>query len=324
MSRTSTDAGTPPNIVRFGVFELDIAAERLLKNGRTVRLQPQPFKLLTLLVGCRGQLVTREQIRTALWSGDTFVDVEQGVNFAIKQIREALGEDADHPLYIQTVPRRGYRFLAPVDAISGEQEPGTDLSLHKALWTNIADLRLAEEQRARRRKVLSRLFIVVGAAGGDRRGAAPDEVLQLSLTGKAARGRSNPSFLQPLLRTSSEGCALVNRRTGLVLADQLIRAFDSATRRKGLLHHGALPQGSAMIIAPSNAIHTFFMKFPIDVAFVGRDGLVRKVCEAVRPWRICATLRAYAAIELPVGAIRSSNTVAGDMLVIRSAGDEHR
>jgi len=156
----------PPKIVRFGAFELDMEAERLLKNGRTVRLQPQPFKLLTLLIGLRGQLVTREQIRTALWSGDTFVDVDQGVNFAIKQVREALGEDADHPLYIQTVPRRGYRFVAPVDA-SPEEEvppPGTDLSLHKALWTNIADLRMAEEQRVRRRKVIKTWITVLGAA----------------------------------------------------------------------------------------------------------------------------------------------------------------
>jgi DNA-binding winged helix-turn-helix (wHTH) protein len=157
VSKTQSDAGT--KLLRFGSFELDIEAERLLKNGRTVRLQPQPFKLLTLLVSFRGQLVTREQIRTALWSGDTFVDVEQGVNFAIRQVRDALGEDAEHPLYIQTVPKRGYRFVAPVDPIPGEQElppPGTDLNLHKALWTNIADLRLAEERRAKRRKVLKK------------------------------------------------------------------------------------------------------------------------------------------------------------------------
>ena len=123
MSRTSSDAGTPAKLVRFGAFELDIEAERLLKNGRTVRLQPQPFKLLTLLISLQGQLVTREQIRATLWSGDTFVDVEQGVNFAIKQVREALGEDADHPVYIQTVPRRGYRFMAPVETTSGEEPP---------------------------------------------------------------------------------------------------------------------------------------------------------------------------------------------------------
>ena len=73
-----------------------------------------------------------------------------------------------------------------------------------------------------------------------------------------------------------------------------------------------------MIIAPSNAIHTFFMKFPIDIAFVGRDGRVRKIREAVRPWRMSAALRAYAVIELPAGAIQRSGTVAGDTLVIRS------
>ena len=73
-----------------------------------------------------------------------------------------------------------------------------------------------------------------------------------------------------------------------------------------------------MIIAPSNAIHTFFMKFPIDIAFVGRDGRVRKIRQALPPWRMSAALRAYAVIELPAGAIQRSGTVAGDTLVIRS------
>ena len=125
------------------------------------------------------------------------------------------------------------------------------------------------------------------------------------------------SFLEPLLRKSSDGCALVNNRTGVVLADRLIPAFDSAARRTGLLQHGELPEGSAMIIAPSNAIHTFFMKFPIDVAFVGRDGVVRKIREAVAPWRMSAALRAYAVIELRAGALGRANTVIGDRLVIR-------
>ena len=73
-----------------------------------------------------------------------------------------------------------------------------------------------------------------------------------------------------------------------------------------------------MIIAPSNAVHTFFMKFPIDIAFVGRDGRVRKIREAVRPWRMSAALRTYAVIELPAGALHSTNTVVGDTLVIHS------
>jgi hypothetical protein len=125
------------------------------------------------------------------------------------------------------------------------------------------------------------------------------------------------SFLDPLLRKSSGDCVLVNQRTGAVLSDRLIPAFDSAARRRGLLQHGELPEGTAMIIAPSNAIHTFFMKFPIDVVFVGRDGAVRKIREAVAPWRMSAALRAYAVIELRAGALRHANTVIGDTLVVR-------
>jgi len=146
---------------------LVLEAERLLRNGRNVRLQPQPFRLLCLLAGQAGRVVTREEIRAALWTSDTFVDFEQGVNFAIKQVREALGEDADHPVYIQTVPRRGYRFVAPVDASPDDDSPppGTDLNLHKALWTNIADLKLAEERReARHRTTMKALIAVLSLA----------------------------------------------------------------------------------------------------------------------------------------------------------------
>ncbi len=100
---------------RFGSFELDLEAERLLKNGRTIRIQPQPFRLLCLLTNRPGLLVTRDEIQAALWAGDTFVDFDQGVNFAIKQVRDALGDRAEDSLYVQTVPKRGYRFLAPVE-----------------------------------------------------------------------------------------------------------------------------------------------------------------------------------------------------------------
>jgi len=146
-------------LLRFGVFELDMDAERLLRNGRSIRLQPQPFRLLCLLASQAGRVVTRVDIRGALWSSDTFVDFEQGVNFAIKQVREALGEDADHPIYIQTVPKRGYKFVAPIEAIGaqpGQAPPQarTDGALHKLLWTHIAELRLAEERRRKRRRAL--------------------------------------------------------------------------------------------------------------------------------------------------------------------------
>jgi DNA-binding winged helix-turn-helix (wHTH) protein len=152
--------------VRFGTFEMDADAGQLLMDGRPVRLPPQPFKLLWLLASRPGQLLTREQIREALWSGDTFIDFEQGVNFAIKQVREALRDDADRPLYIQTVPKRGYRFIAPVETpnpVPVRAFPGTDLSLQKVLWTNIAELRIAEAERDARRQLVIRVAAISGA-----------------------------------------------------------------------------------------------------------------------------------------------------------------
>jgi len=149
-----------PHILRFGIFELDSEAEQLHRNGRVVRIQPKPFKLLCLLAGQAGKLVTREEIQKTLWTSDTFVDFDQGVNFAIKQVREALGEDADRPLYIQTVPKRGYRFVAPLDrgpvpvqAPDPIYRPPTDGSLNKLLWTHIAELKIVESGRQKRRKI---------------------------------------------------------------------------------------------------------------------------------------------------------------------------
>ena len=144
---------------RFGSFELDLDAERLLRSGRTIRIQPQPFRLLCLLTKRPGALVTREEIQTALWAGDTFVDFDQGVNFAIKQVREALGDSAEDSLYVQTVPKRGYRFLAPVEAGPEPAEPivagSVDPHLQKALWANIVELRLADNRRQRQQAILT-------------------------------------------------------------------------------------------------------------------------------------------------------------------------
>jgi len=109
--------GTPPSrpaVVRFGVFEADFGRRLLLKNGVRVRLQDQPFELLGLLLDRPGDIVTREEIRQALWSADTFVEFDDGLNTAIKKLRAALGDSADSPVFIETVPRRGYRFLAPI------------------------------------------------------------------------------------------------------------------------------------------------------------------------------------------------------------------
>lgn len=153
------DRRTASGLRRFGSFELDLEAERLLKNGRTIRIQPQPFRLLCLLTNRPGVLVTREEIQTALWAGDTFVDFDQGVNFAVKQVRDALGDSAEDSLYVQTVPKRGYRFLAPVETGLEPVEPivagSVDPYLQKALWANIVELRLADNKRRQHQTLLT-------------------------------------------------------------------------------------------------------------------------------------------------------------------------
>jgi eukaryotic-like serine/threonine-protein kinase len=101
-------------LLRFGVFELNLDAEELRKSETVVKLSPQAFKLLAFLVSHAGQVVSRDEIQKQLWGEETFVDFEHGVNKCIKQIRNVLGDNADKPLYIETLPRHGYRFVAPV------------------------------------------------------------------------------------------------------------------------------------------------------------------------------------------------------------------
>ena len=101
-------------IARFGVFEVDLAAGELRKSGRKLRLQEQPFQILALLLDRAGDVVTREELRQKLWSADTFVDFDHGLNTAVNKLRELLGDSASSPRYIETLARRGYRFIAPV------------------------------------------------------------------------------------------------------------------------------------------------------------------------------------------------------------------
>src|SRR5580704_4925814 len=99
----------------FDTFQLDPAAGELRRNGERIKLPPQPFRVLELLVRRSGEILTREEIRERIWRDDTFVDFEQGLNFCIRQIREAVGDTAAAPRFIETLPRRGYRFLIPLE-----------------------------------------------------------------------------------------------------------------------------------------------------------------------------------------------------------------
>jgi cholera toxin transcriptional activator len=124
------DSSTPapprdalPRLFRFGVFEADPRSGELRRNGAKVRIQEQPFQILLMLVERPGEVVSREDLRQRLWSNDTFVDFDHGLNTAINKLRDALGDAANNPRFVETLARRGYRFIAPVRAEYAERDP---------------------------------------------------------------------------------------------------------------------------------------------------------------------------------------------------------
>jgi DNA-binding winged helix-turn-helix (wHTH) protein len=112
-----------PRVARFGVFEVDLRAGEVRKQGLKVRLQEQPFQVLAMLLEHPGEVVTREELQKRLWPADTFVDFDHGVNTAINKIREALGDSADNPRFVETLHRRGYRFIYPVESLTPSPSP---------------------------------------------------------------------------------------------------------------------------------------------------------------------------------------------------------
>src|SRR5271167_2727262 len=101
-----------PTVLRFGTFEVDVRAGELRKQGVRVKIQEQPFQVLTLLLRRPGEVVTREELRSQIWHSDTFVDFDNGLNTAINRLREALGDSAHNSRFVETLPRRGYHFIA--------------------------------------------------------------------------------------------------------------------------------------------------------------------------------------------------------------------
>jgi DNA-binding winged helix-turn-helix (wHTH) protein len=110
----SWDGALTPAVVHFGPFELDLRAAELRKHGRRIRLQEQPFQILIELLEHPGQVVLREEIRKKLWPNDTVVEFDHSINAAVKRLRDSLQDSAEKPRYIETLARRGYRFIAPV------------------------------------------------------------------------------------------------------------------------------------------------------------------------------------------------------------------
>src|SRR5271166_1754219 len=107
----------------FGTFEVDLRLRELRKQGLKVKLQDKPLMVLALLLEQAGEIVTREDLRRRLWPSDTFVDFDANLNTTLNKLRRALGDSADNPRFIETLPRHGYRFIAPVEAVAAATEP---------------------------------------------------------------------------------------------------------------------------------------------------------------------------------------------------------
>src|SRR5215467_6689072 len=146
---------SPPVRVHFGVFEVDLRAGELRKYGVRLRLQEQPFQVLAMLLERPGETVTREALRNRLWTAETFVDFDHGVNKAINRIRDALGDSATSPRFVETVARRGYRFIADVTVAEGvppaKAEAATS-DLVRVKDESVASVTAPESSRGLRRR----------------------------------------------------------------------------------------------------------------------------------------------------------------------------
>ena len=179
-----------PRIVRFGTFEADLSTRELRKGGVRIKLHGQPFEILVMLLERPGELVTREDLQQRLWPTDTFVDFDHGVNTAINRLRETLGDSAENPRFVETVPRRGYRFIAPVDS-QGSAGPGSNAvpagtSSSVATPAAIQDVSRAYGRRA---KVLAfALVVAIAVVAG----------LSVSSVRERLFGRRSPPRIQSL------------------------------------------------------------------------------------------------------------------------------
>ena len=154
-------ASQPQNVrlLRFGVFEVDLQAHELRKGGLKIKIHEQPFQILAALLEHPGEIVTREEIRQKLWAADTFVDFDHGLNTAVNKLREALGDSADSPRFIETAPRRGYRFLGPIESLP-------DGAASQVVTTPRAIVISPQERKVRwRRPLLAFVVLILGIWG---------------------------------------------------------------------------------------------------------------------------------------------------------------
>jgi DNA-binding winged helix-turn-helix (wHTH) protein/Tol biopolymer transport system component len=217
-----------PRTWRFGVFELDASSGELRRNGTVVKLREQPARILLLLLEHAGQMVTREQLCQHLWPSDTFVDFDHSLNSAVMKLREALGDSADKPLYIETIPKKGYRFVAPVSQPREMQNGGVLSRLTAGPELTVSNTReqsngsvevhtITPDEKQDRRRLLSRKVAIlillgvsaIGIAAFIRSASLRSALVQFGSQPKPSSGEPNmmSSNLSSSILTSAPGDA---------------------------------------------------------------------------------------------------------------------
>jgi len=204
-----------PKIVRFGVFEANLATQDLLKQGLRVRLRGRPFAILAMLLERAGELVTREEFRDRLWPADSFVDFDHGLDAAVNRLRDALGDSADNPRFVETVPRRGYRFVAPV--LRSDPEPAALPAAAPEPLPRLLPVPRAPRQSRRRWAVALVLTVLGLAAVATRMTARRSEVAGLTRVAVLPMdyGDADPSFEHVADGVSDEAIARLSEMSAV-------------------------------------------------------------------------------------------------------------
>ena len=267
-------------IVRFGLFELDLGAGELRKNGAKLRLQEQPFQVLAMLLERAGDVVTREELQQKLWASDTFVDFDHSLNTAVNKLREALGDSAASPRYIETLARRGYRFIAPVQKPEPQQPVVDNASpADQAIYSRAASNPIETSQNAPPATLHPELDVPIPSRGITRGLFVLIQVMYLcfyvsALLRLRAVQEIADSFLPAWAATTLAGAVMITAGVGIPLRFYLISAasfdYQRLGRKFGQMFYFILALDQLWAIAP----FLLMQKIGLGAAFAASAALL--------------------------------------------------
>jgi DNA-binding winged helix-turn-helix (wHTH) protein/Tfp pilus assembly protein PilF len=263
---------SPSVVLRFGVFQVNLAARELRKHGVRTRLPGQPFCILSILLEKPGEVITREELRQKLWSSDTFVDYEHSLNSAIKKLRAALGDSPENSRYVETIPRVGYRFIAPVEQVSATPPLSAKVSVANRSAESAAPLEGVGKRRTQLVLAISMVLIASLAAyfTRSRIGSRPqpenktDSEVHAVLNGHESNRANNQPASSPKSDEAHDlylkGMYFWNKRTGAGF-QQAIEYFQQATTTDPnyALAYVGLANSYTLLTAYSSSSATLYM-----------------------------------------------------------------